>query len=63
LVTAKIAGVSANVTYAGAAPGLPGGVVQINIRIPEAVRAGDALGVSLSAGNFTIPDGVTISIR
>jgi len=63
LVTAKIAGVSANVTYAGAAPRLPGGVVQINIQIPEAVRSGDALGVSLSAGSFTIPDGVSISVR
>jgi trimeric autotransporter adhesin len=62
-VSASIAGVPAQVTYAGSAPGLPGGVVQINILVPSAAGTGDALAVSLSARSISIPDGVSLAVR
>jgi uncharacterized protein (TIGR03437 family) len=62
-VSASIAGVPAQVTYAGSAPGLPEGVVQINILVPSAAGTGDALAVSLAAGSISIPDGVTLAVR
>jgi uncharacterized protein (TIGR03437 family) len=43
-------GTPAVVTYAGASPGIVGGVVQINFQVP-ALRAGvSVIGVNLSAG-------------
>jgi len=40
-VTARIAGLDAPVEFAGGAPGLIGGVYQVNVRIPEALGPGD----------------------
>jgi uncharacterized protein (TIGR03437 family) len=62
-VTVKIAGIPAEVTYSGAAPGLPGGLIQTNIRIPNGVGSGDALAVSVSSGSFIGPEGVSISVK
>lgn len=62
-VTAAIDGVPAEVSYAGEAPGLIPGLVQINVQIPEALPANTQASLSLHvAGRFTQP-GVTISIR
>lgn len=36
-----IGGALADVLYAGAAPGLPAGVVQINVRVPQAIPQGE----------------------
>ena len=41
-VTVQIGGVDAEVMYAGAAPGLVSGVLQLNVRIPEGTPAGEA---------------------
>jgi uncharacterized protein (TIGR03437 family) len=62
-VTASIGGVPADVIYAGSAPGLPDGVVQINLRIPNGAGPGEALAVSMSAGTMSIPAGVSVSVR
>jgi uncharacterized protein (TIGR03437 family) len=62
-VSATIGGVRAEVFYAGAAPGLIAGAVQINVRIPEGLPPDSAAPVSLSAGPYTSPAGVTVSIR
>jgi uncharacterized protein (TIGR03437 family) len=37
-----IGGRTAEVVYAGAAPGLPAGLVQVNVRVPDGVGAGAA---------------------
>lgn len=62
-VSATIGGVRAEVLYAGAAPGLIAGAVQINVRIPEVLAPDSSAPVSLSAGPYTTPAGVTVSIR
>ena len=61
-VTASIAGVSAEVTYAGAAPGLVAGVVQVNVRVPEGLTPNLAAPVSLTVGQAVTPV-VTVAIR
>lgn len=61
-VTAMIAGVPAEVMYAGAAPGLIAGVVQINVRIPGIIPNPDAA-VSLTIDGVSMPSGVTVSVR
>jgi uncharacterized protein (TIGR03437 family) len=63
LVSATIAGVPAEVIYAGAAPGLIAGVVQINVQIPPGLPANPAAVVSLSIGGVTSGPGVTVSTR
>lgn len=62
-VVARVSGILAEVLYAGPAPGLSEGVIQINIRIPNSVRPGSTVAISLSAGNIAMPDGVTLSVR
>lgn len=62
-VTATIDGVPAQVTYAGAAPGLIAGVTQINVQVPNAVTPNLAAPISLTMGSFTTPPGVTVSIK
>ena len=62
-VSATIGGVRAEVFYAGAAPGLIAGAVQINVRIPAGLPPNSAAPVSLSAGPYTTPAGVTVSVR
>ena len=61
-VSASIAGSPAEVTYAGAAPGLAAGLVQINVKVPN-VAADQTAAVILSAGGLVTPPGVTIAIR
>jgi uncharacterized protein (TIGR03437 family) len=57
-----IAGVAAEVLYAGSAPGLVTGLVQVNVRIPQEIRPDPAAPVSLFAGSAATPDGVTIAV-
>ncbi len=52
----------AEVLYAGAAPGLVAGVIQVNVRIPIDTRIGDAIPVVLRVGNaYSQP--VTLAVR
>jgi uncharacterized protein (TIGR03437 family) len=62
-VTATVAGAAADVLYAGAAPGLVAGVVQVNIRVPSGLTSSAAAPITLSTGSFTTPAGVTVAIQ
>ncbi len=62
-VLATIGGIPSEVTYAGAAPGLVSGVVQINVRIPRDLRASPFTPISLRIGSAVTPPGVTVSIQ
>jgi uncharacterized protein (TIGR03437 family) len=62
-VSVTIGGLPATVTYAGGAPGLVAGVIQINARIPDGVAPGPAVPIVIRAGDFASPEGVTLSVR
>jgi uncharacterized protein (TIGR03437 family) len=61
-VHVSVAGKNALVTYAGSAPGLVAGVVQINFQIPLGAGPGPAA-VAVSAGDFATANSVTIAIQ
>jgi uncharacterized protein (TIGR03437 family) len=61
-VKVKINGFDAEVIYAGAAPTLVAGVLQINVRIPAGVLDGDAT-VQVFVGNNQSPATVTVAVR
>jgi uncharacterized protein (TIGR03437 family) len=61
-VTVQIDGQSVDVTYAGAAPGLISGVVQINVRIPDTTPSGSA-SLGLTIGSIASPTMPTIAIQ
>ena len=71
-VTVTIGGQTAQVQYAGGAPGEVAGVMQINVQIPSGIQTGDAVPVVVQIGNFSsqtrVGDfssstGVTLAIR
>ncbi len=62
-VSAKIGGLNAEVLYAGAAPGLIAGVLQVNLRIPADAPVGPAVEIVVTVGNVSSPAGVTLVIR
>jgi uncharacterized protein (TIGR03437 family) len=55
-VTLKIAGLPADVQYAGSVPGLVAGVLQINAKIPDGAPTGKRVAVSLTIGGVTALD-------
>jgi len=61
-VSATIDGKAAQVLYAGAAPGLVSGIVQVNIRVPDGIRSG-AVPVVLQVGDGISQPGVTLSVQ
>jgi uncharacterized protein (TIGR03437 family) len=61
-VTAQIGGKTAEVLYAGAAPNLVAGVLQVNVRVPADAPVGN-VPVVISVGNEPSVSGVTISVR
>ncbi len=60
-VTATIGGKPANVQFAGGAPGLVAGVMQINVQVPAGLSAGAAEAI-ITLGGATSPQGVTIAV-
>jgi uncharacterized protein (TIGR03437 family) len=62
-ITVTIGGQPATVLYAGSAPGLVAGVIQINARIPVGIQYSHHEAVTWSAGSFASPAGVTIAIN
>lgn len=62
-VIATIDGVGADVLYAGAAPGLVAGVVQINVRVPGGVATNSTASLALGIGSYTAQSGVTVSVQ
>ncbi len=62
-VTVTIGGRRAEILYAGAAPGLVTGLLQINALIPADAPIGDTVPVSIQVGTAASPDGTTLSIN
>jgi uncharacterized protein (TIGR03437 family) len=62
-VKVQIAGEIADVLYAGAAPGEPSGVVQVNARIPADVARGTNASVVIIAGSANSQSGVTLAMK
>jgi uncharacterized protein (TIGR03437 family) len=62
-VGVTMGGVAAEVWYAGAAPGLPEGMLQVNARVPLDAPAGPAIPVSVTVGMWSTQPGVTIAVR
>jgi uncharacterized protein (TIGR03437 family) len=58
-VTVAIGGQPAEVLYAGSAPTLPSGVIQINARIPNGVKSG-AVPIALTAAGISAMQSVTV---
>ncbi|MEO7649825.1 MAG: hypothetical protein ABIZ80_05115, partial [Bryobacteraceae bacterium] len=61
-VGVKIGGVDAEVLYAGAAPGLVSGVIQVNVRIPATARSGN-LPVVMRIGLADSQTGLTVAVK
>jgi uncharacterized protein (TIGR03437 family) len=61
-VIVRIGGIDAEVLYAGSAPGLVSGVLQVNARIPSSVSAGESVPVLLLVGEFASRPGVTLAV-
>lgn len=49
--------------YAGAVPGSIAGLVQINAKIPDTVKAGKSVPIWITVGGVTSPSGVTIAVK
>jgi len=62
-VAVKIGGLDAEVLYAGAAPGMVVGLLQVNVGVPPTVAAGNAVPVLLTVGNAVSQPGVTLALR
>ena len=62
-VEVTIGGMRAEVLYAGAAPGLVVGLLQVNARVPANVASGSAVPVILTIGTASSPPGVTLAVR
>jgi len=61
-VSATIDGIDSKVLYAGSAPSLVSGVLQVNLQIPESLYGYGPKSIRLKVGNRTSPDGVTITV-
>lgn len=62
-VSATIGGQDATVLYAGGAPGLVDGMMQINLQVPAGAPSGKAIPLQVTIGAASSPVGVTISIK
>jgi uncharacterized protein (TIGR03437 family) len=62
-VSVWVGGLEAEVEYAGGAPQLISGVLQVNFRVPAGAPVGPAVPVSLTVGAVTSPPGVSMAIR
>ncbi len=51
------------ITYAGAAPQLVSGVLQVNVRLPLDIPSGSAVPIALTMGYAASPAGVTLAVK
>ena len=61
-VELRVAGRPQPLTYAGAAPGLIAGVIQVNAQLSLDVPAGPAIPTTLKVGPWESPEGTTVAI-
>ncbi len=62
-VSVQIGGIDAPVSYAGAAPSLIAGILQVNCQVPMEVMPGPAVPVILQIGTGASQTGVTMAIK
>jgi uncharacterized protein (TIGR03437 family) len=62
-VSVTISGQTADILYAGAAPTLVAGVLQINARVPTGITPGASVPVVLAVGTSSSPAAITVAIR
>jgi uncharacterized protein (TIGR03437 family) len=62
-VSVTIGGLACQLNYAGAAPGLVAGVLQINALIPEGVAPGASVPVQVTIGGISAQTGVTLAVQ
>ena len=62
-VAVQIGGIDAQVLYAGAAPGLISGVLQVNVLVPLEASSGPAIPIVLNVGPAESPPGVTLALN
>ena len=62
-VAAFIGGVEAEVLYAGGAPGIVAGLLQVNARVPSTVVPGTAVPVQLRISQTLSPAVITMAVR
>jgi uncharacterized protein (TIGR03437 family) len=59
-----IQGREAEVLYAGAAPGIVAGVMQVNIKLPMNIPSDNKVSVTMKVGNWPpSQEGVTMAVR
>jgi uncharacterized protein (TIGR03437 family) len=58
----QIDGVDGKILYAGSAPGLVAGVIQVNVKLPEQIRSGN-VPIILTVGTYASQLGVTVAVR
>ncbi len=61
-VTVTIGGKQTTTNYAGQAPQIVAGVMQVNALVPQGITAGAAVPVVIKAGDFSTQSGVTIAV-
>jgi uncharacterized protein (TIGR03437 family) len=61
--TARVGGITAEVEYAGEAPGIIVGVLQINVVVPAGVTPGSAVALDVTIGGVTSKAGVTVAVK
>jgi uncharacterized protein (TIGR03437 family) len=62
-VTVTMGGVACQVNYAGGAPGLVSGVLQINAQVPAGLTPGPSVPLVVKVGDVTAQAGVTLTVR
>ncbi len=62
-MTATVGGQTAEVIYAGGAPGGTAGFMQVNVRIPASAAPGPAVPVVVSVGGIPSQSAATLAIQ
>jgi uncharacterized protein (TIGR03437 family) len=62
-VSVRIGGLDSQVMYAGAAPGIIAGVIQVNCVIPADIPSGPAIPIVLNVGTASSPAGITLAVK
>ena len=62
-VYARVGKLPAQVLYAGTAPSLVNGALQVNILLPKELIGGPAIPIQISVGSYTSPPGTTLAVK
>ena len=62
-VSATVGDQNAQVLYAGGAPGIVAGIIQVNLQIPEGVAAGDSVTLMLQVGDRSSRAGISVAVQ